>query len=126
MSAETKHPRSRLRDRSLSGGFIPGQAGSENDKDENEWWTDRELSLIENALREHGEMKRDDIFIGYVVGAVVMMIGGVIQALMGVEAAQRDLEDIAPPLSAQGEQLEEPGEKADRFTVGTPETEGTR
>ena len=60
MSATTTR-RSPRRDRSLSGGFIPGQAGSDNDRDENEWWTDRELSLIENALREHGEMKRGDI-----------------------------------------------------------------
>jgi hypothetical protein len=48
----------------------------------------------------------------------VMIIGGVIQAVMGVESAQRDLEDIAPPLSAQGEELEEPGEEADPHTVG--------
>lgn len=32
---------------------------------------------------------------------------------MGVEAAQRDLEDIAPPLSVQADELEEPGEEAD-------------
>ena len=58
------------------------------------------------------------IFIGYVVGAVVMIAGGIIQATMGVEAAQRDLEDIAPPLSAQGEALEEPGEEEDPYTIG--------
>jgi hypothetical protein len=50
-----------------------------------------------------------------------MIIGGVIQAVMGVEAAQRDLEDIAPPLSAQQEELEEPGEEADPYTVGRAE-----
>src|SRR3954453_15813991 len=47
-----------------------------------------------------------------------MIAGGLIQATMGVEAAQRDLEDIAPPLSAQGDELEEPGEQRDPFTVG--------
>ena len=47
-----------------------------------------------------------------------MIVGGVIQATMGVEAAGRDLEDIAPPLSATGEEIEEPGEQADPYTVG--------
>ena len=31
------------------------------DKDENEWWLDRELSLIENALKEEGEMPRREL-----------------------------------------------------------------
>jgi hypothetical protein len=47
-----------------------------------------------------------------------MIVGGVIQATMGVEPAQRDLEDIAPPLSASGDELDEPGEEADPHTVG--------
>jgi MFS family permease len=72
--------------------------------------------LLFGALIQSG--KPSQIFIGYVIGAVVMIVGGVIQATMGVEAARRDLEDIAPPLSATGEELEEPGEEADRFTVG--------
>jgi hypothetical protein len=33
---------------------------------------------------------------------------------MGVEAARRDLEDIAPPLSAAAD---EPGEEADPYTL---------
>ena len=72
--------------------------------------------LLFGALIETGEPGQ--IFIGYVVGAVVMIFGGIVQATMGVEAAQRDLEDIAPPLSAQGEELEEPGEEDDPHTVG--------
>jgi hypothetical protein len=58
---------------------------------------------------------------GYVFGAVVMIVGGIIQATMGVEAAGRDLEDIAPPLSATGEELEEPGEQADPYTLAPGE-----
>jgi hypothetical protein len=54
-----------------------------------------------------------------------MIAGGVIQATMGVEAAQRDLEDIAPPLSAQEEELEEPGEEADPYTLGRGQDRGT-
>jgi MFS family permease len=75
--------------------------------------------LLFGALIESGEPSQ--IFVGYLVGAAVMIIGGIIQALMGVEAAQRDLEDIAPPLSATGEEIEEPGEEADRLTVGREE-----
>jgi MFS family permease len=72
--------------------------------------------LLFGALIESGEPSQ--IFVGYLIGAIVMIIGGIIQATMGVEAARRDLEDIAPPLSATGEELEEPGEEADRYTVG--------
>src|SRR4051794_8182826 len=71
--------------------------------------------LLFGALIQSGDPSQ--IFIGYLIGAAVMIAGGVIQALMGVEAAGRDLEDIAPPLSAQGEQLEEPAEAADPYTV---------
>jgi MFS family permease len=75
--------------------------------------------LLFGALIQSGEPSQ--IFIGYLVGAAVMIIGGIIQATMGVEAARRDLEDIAPPLSAAGEELEEPGEQADPFTVAPEE-----
>jgi hypothetical protein len=44
---------------------------------------------------------------------------------MGVEAARRDLEDIAPPLSATDEELEEPGEEADPYTLGRGQGRGT-
>jgi hypothetical protein len=36
-------------------------AGSSSDQDENEWWLERELSLIQNALEERGEMRRRDL-----------------------------------------------------------------
>lgn len=41
------------------------------------------------------------IFVGYAIGAAMMVSGGVAQAIWGVEAAGRDLEDVAPPLSLQ-------------------------
>jgi len=75
--------------------------------------------LLFGALIQSGDPSQ--IFIGYVIGAAVMIAGGVIQATMGVEAAGRDLEDIAPPLSAQGEELEEAGEQADPYTVSHEE-----
>src|SRR3954453_20561310 len=79
--------------------------------------------LLFGALVQSGSP--DQIFIGYVVGAVVMIIGGAIQATMGVEAAGRDLEDIAPPLSAVSEEIDEPGEEADPYTLGRGEARGT-
>jgi hypothetical protein len=41
------------------------------------------------------------VFIGYVVGAALMILGGIVQLVLGVETAGRDLEDIAKPLTAQ-------------------------
>ncbi len=41
--------------------FAPNVAPSEYDQEELDWWTERELSLIENALREHGELKRSEL-----------------------------------------------------------------
>ena len=40
---------------------------------------------------------------------------------MGVESAQRDLEDIAPPMSVTSDEIDEPGEEADPFTLGRGE-----
>ncbi len=80
--------------------------------------------LLFGALIESGS--RDNIFIGYLVGAIVMIFGGVVQALMGVEAAGRDLEDIAPPLSAAGEEQPEPGEEADRTRTGATRARAAR
>ncbi|HEX7659091.1 MAG TPA: MFS transporter [Pseudonocardiaceae bacterium] len=42
---------------------------------------------------------RGMLFIGYMVGAAVMVIGGLIAAALGVAAEGRSLEDIAKPLS---------------------------
>jgi len=79
--------------------------------------------LLFGALIASGEP--DQIFVGYVVGAVVMIVGGIIQATMGVEAAGRDLEDIAPPLSATDDEIDEPGEESDPYTLGREQGRGT-
>ena len=80
--------------------------------------------VLFGRLIESGETSQ--IFIGFVIGAVVMIFGGVVQATMGVEAAQRDLEDIAPPISATDDELDEPGEETDPYTAGRDEDRGTR
>jgi MFS family permease len=56
------------------------------------------------------------LFAGYALGAVLMMAAGLVEAVIGVEAAGRELEDIAPPLSAQEAEREREGQ--DRWTVG--------
>jgi MFS family permease len=72
--------------------------------------------LLFGALIGSGEA--NNIFLGYLLGAGLMIGAGLIQLTMGVEAAGRDLEDIAKPLSAEDEELEEPGEEADPLTLG--------
>ncbi len=40
------------------------------------------------------------LFIGYLIAAVIMVIGGVVEIVLGVDAEGQALEDVAPPLSA--------------------------
>jgi MFS family permease len=41
------------------------------------------------------------LFLGYLLGAAVMVLGGVVAAFLGVNAEQKSLEDVALPLSAR-------------------------
>ncbi|MDT7621657.1 MAG: hypothetical protein QOF99_2558 [Pseudonocardiales bacterium] len=43
-----------------------------------------------------------NLFIGYMVGAVVMIVGGLVTIAFGVAAEGKSLEDIAAPLAAKG------------------------
>jgi MFS family permease len=49
------------------------------------------------ALIESGS--RDQIFLGYLLGGGLMLLAAITEALLGVNAERRPLEDIAPPLS---------------------------
>jgi MFS family permease len=40
------------------------------------------------------------LFIGYLIGAAVMVVGGVVEIALGIAAEGRSLEDVASPLSA--------------------------
>jgi MFS family permease len=42
------------------------------------------------------------VFIAYIIGAAVMIIGGAVEIFIGIDAEQRSLEDIASPLSSVG------------------------
>ncbi|HVB04670.1 MAG TPA: MFS transporter [Acidimicrobiales bacterium] len=46
--------------------------------------------------------KASEVAIGYVVGGVLMFAAGLVEIILGVDAEQKSLEDIASPLSAVG------------------------
>ncbi len=62
--------------------------------------------LIDNASAS-GDITK--IAIGYFVGAALMILGGVIQAFLGVKAEGKSLESIAQPLTAEEADAESPG-----------------
>lgn len=77
-----------------------------------------------------GEVNK--LLLGFVIGGGLMIASGLVEIAIGVEAAGRDLEDIAEPLTAAearaeeeaakvGPGAEEPGEEADVLTVGPEE-----
>jgi hypothetical protein len=41
-----------------------------------------------------------DVFIGYIIGAALMIAAGLVEAFIGVDAEGQSLEDIAKPLTA--------------------------
>ncbi len=45
----------------MSPSYTPFPGTSIVDTEENEWWLERELTLIENLLSQEGEMERRDI-----------------------------------------------------------------
>ncbi|BFU45253.1 MFS transporter [Krasilnikovia sp. MM14-A1004] len=40
------------------------------------------------------------LFVGYLIGAAVMVVGGIVEVVLGVDAEGKSLEDVAAPLSA--------------------------
>lgn len=55
--------------------------------------------LFYGALIDTNHPNRNHLFIGYTVGAVLMIVGGLIAAALGVAAEGKSLEEIATPLS---------------------------
>jgi hypothetical protein len=58
MSAPTTRQRPR---RGTIASWSPMTASSAHDQDEEDFWLERELSILERALAEHGEMRRRDL-----------------------------------------------------------------
>jgi MFS family permease len=67
--------------------------------------------VIYGALIGEGE-SRGPLFYGYLLGAAVMIVGGLVAAVLGVSAEGKSLEDVASPLSAQNAQRR-PGTRAE-------------
>jgi MFS family permease len=64
---------------------------------------------------------RGAVAVAFVIGAVVMAVGGIAEIFAGVEAEGKSLEDIATPLSAEeadGAEAEDPAERAERDERG--------
>ena len=43
---------------------------------------------------------RTGLFIGYLVGAAIMLIGGLVEVFLGVQAAGKSLEQVTKPLTS--------------------------
>jgi MFS family permease len=56
--------------------------------------------VVYGALIGDGSDPRQ-LFYGYLLGAAVMVVGGVVAIVFGVDAERRSLEDVATPLSAR-------------------------
>jgi hypothetical protein len=55
--------------------------------------------------------KASNVATGYLIGAALMILAGLVEIALGVEAAQKSLEDIAEPLSAEDAKREEAGDR---------------
>jgi MFS family permease len=54
-----------------------------------------------------------NVMYGYLLGATLMVAAGVVEIVLGVEAAQKQLEDIAKPLTAEDAEAHEDGAGGD-------------
>jgi MFS family permease len=50
-----------------------------------------------------GSKNPTTLYVGYVVGAALMLVAGVLELIIGVDAEQESLEEIAEPMSATGD-----------------------
>jgi MFS family permease len=50
------------------------------------------------ALIDTNNPQRGSLFIGFLIGALVMLLGGIIAAIFGINAEGKSLEDVADPL----------------------------
>ncbi|WNZ12532.1 MFS transporter [Streptomyces sp. 11x1] len=69
--------------------------------------------LFYGALIDDANPDPHHLFLGYAVGAALMITGGLVAAVLGVAAEGRSLEDIAVPLSVKEHLAEQAAERAD-------------
>ncbi|HEX7717014.1 MAG TPA: MFS transporter, partial [Marmoricola sp.] len=78
--------------------------------------------LLFGALIDHASASKDitAIALGYFIGAALMVAGGVVEAVLGVHAEGKSLENIARPLTAEDEHGHTPHlEPSRRPALGT-------
>jgi hypothetical protein len=51
------------------------------------------------------ESSRTDLFIGYLVGAGIMMFGGIIEIIFRINAEGKSLEEVTKPLTSTDEEV---------------------
>jgi MFS family permease len=59
-----------------------------------------------------GTGKVDSAALGFVIGAIVMIAGGIVEMVLGVKAERRSLEDLATPLTAHDAESGQGGQPA--------------
>jgi MFS family permease len=57
--------------------------------------------VLFGALLASGQ--KSDVFIGYVIGAAAMILAGLMEVFLGVDAEGKPLEEVAEPLSAESD-----------------------
>lgn len=72
----------------------------------------RARPVIYGALIGEGE-SRGPLFYGYLLGAGVMVVGGLVAAFLGVSAEGKSLEDVATPLAARNAATRRPVTRAE-------------
>ena len=55
--------------------------------------------MFYGALIGNGS-SRTGLFIGYLIGAAIMLIGGLVEVFLGVNAAGKSLEQVTKPLTS--------------------------
>ena len=55
--------------------------------------------LFYGSLVDKDNPDPSSLFVGFLVGAVVMIIGGLVAFMLAVDAENKSLEEVAPPLS---------------------------
>ena len=63
---------------------------------------------------------------GYLLGAGLMIAAGIVQLVLGVEAAGKDLESIAKPLTAEDAEARDRGDADDDGDIDVDALEGEK
>ena len=51
---------------------------------------------------------RTGLFVGYLIGAGIMIIGGLVEVFLGVNAAGKSLEQVTKPITSVGDEAATP------------------